>query len=64
MYFTNGYNYEGMFLDDKFSWQGILRDVKRGETYTGEWKDNKMHGKGIFTWKDGRKYDGEYVDDK
>lgn len=23
-----------------------------------------MHGKGIFTWRDGRKYEGEYVDDK
>ena len=24
---------------------------------------NKMHGKGVFTWKDGRKYEGEYVND-
>ena len=23
-----------------------------------------MHGKGVFTWKDGRKYEGEYKDDK
>ena len=23
-----------------------------------------MHGRGIFTWADGRRYDGEYVDDK
>ena len=23
-----------------------------------------MHGAGIFTWADGRKYDGEYFDDK
>jgi hypothetical protein len=23
-----------------------------------------MNGKGVFTWKDGRKYEGEYVDDK
>lgn len=23
-----------------------------------------MHGKGVFTWKDGRKYEGEYQDDK
>jgi len=23
-----------------------------------------MHGKGTYTWKDGRKYEGEYVDDK
>ena len=46
----------------------------------GDWKNNKMDGKGIFTWSgnifllklnnnvqtkiDGRKYDGEYADDK
>lgn len=23
-----------------------------------------MHGSGEFTWKDGRKYVGEYIDDK
>jgi hypothetical protein len=22
-----------------------------------------MHGSGVFTWPDGRKYDGEYYDD-
>ncbi len=26
----------------------------------GEWLNNNMHGKGIYTWRDGRKYDGEY----
>lgn len=23
-----------------------------------------MHGKGVYTWKDGRRYEGEYVNDK
>jgi len=23
-----------------------------------------MHGKGVFTFKDGRKYSGDYVEDK
>jgi L1 cell adhesion molecule like protein len=23
-----------------------------------------MHGRGVFTWPDGRKYEGEYVEDK
>ena len=23
-----------------------------------------MHGTGIYLWKDGRKYDGEYINDK
>jgi len=28
------------------------------------WRDNNMHGKGIYTWKDGRKYEGEYLNDR
>ena len=23
-----------------------------------------MHGQGVFTWEDGRKYEGSYIDDK
>jgi hypothetical protein len=23
----------------------------------------KMHGRGVFLWKDGRKYEGEYFND-
>lgn len=23
-----------------------------------------MHGKGLYIWKDGRKYEGEYFNDK
>lgn len=23
-----------------------------------------MHGQGIYTWADGRKYEGEYINDK
>ncbi len=23
-----------------------------------------MHGKGIYTWKDGRRYEGEYLNDR
>ena len=30
----------------------------------GTWKDNNMHGKGIYTWSDGRIYEGEYLNDK
>jgi hypothetical protein len=30
----------------------------------GEWKDNIMNGYGIYTWPDGRKYEGEYLKDK
>jgi len=26
--------------------------------------NNKMEGKGVFNWPDGRKYEGSYIDDK
>jgi len=26
--------------------------------------NNKMEGTGVFTWPDGRRYEGDYVDDK
>ena len=26
--------------------------------------NNKIHGKGLYCWSDGRKYEGEYLEDK
>lgn len=35
-----------------------------GRKYTGDWKDNMMHGFGVFTFEDERVYRGEYINDK
>jgi len=36
-----------------------------GSIYKGDWdKERKKHGKGIYTFPDGRKYDGEFQNDK
>ncbi len=35
-----------------------------GRSYVGEWKDNKMHGKGTFTFAGGKVYVGEFANDK
>ena len=32
--------------------------------YIGEWKNNNMHGEGVYTWADGRRYEGQYEMDK
>ena len=34
-----------------------------GAHFIGEWAENKMNGKGVFTEFDGRVYDGAYAND-
>ena len=38
--------------------------IPDGSKYTGEYKDNKRHGKGTVTSPDGYNYVGEFKDDK
>ena len=35
-----------------------------GDKYVGEYKDDKYHGQGTYTFADGDKYVGEWKDDK
>tara|TARA_B100000214_G_C23804994_1_gene552182 strand:+ start:120 stop:746 length:627 start_codon:yes stop_codon:yes gene_type:complete len=35
-----------------------------GDKYVGEWKDNIIHGQGVYTWVEGDIYDGEWKDAK
>lgn len=37
---------------------------RNGETYTGDFKEGKKDGFGIYKWTDGSCYEGWYVDDK
>lgn len=32
--------------------------------YQGDWVDGKMYGTGCFTWSNGKRYEGEYVNNK
>lgn len=36
--------------------------IELGE-YVGEWKNNQKQGKGIFNYRDGSKYSGEFKED-
>ena len=31
-------------------------------SYEGDWKEGKIHGKGVYLWKDKSRFEGEYVD--
>jgi len=33
------------------------------DEYEGEWKEGKMHGKGVYRYVNGNRYEGEYADD-
>ena len=49
--------YEGYFKDAKRAGQGDYF-YSSGIKYSGQWKDDKYHGKGKKTWPDGRSYEG------
>eukprot|EP00347_Sterkiella_histriomuscorum_P003252 403365008 len=53
-------SYIGEYKDDKKHGYGVLEssDYK----YEGNWFENVKEGKGVTTWKDGRKYEGFYME--
>ena len=38
-------------------------EFPNGAIYEGQVLDGKRHGKGIYTWKDGTKYEGSFEND-
>ena len=39
---------------------GIWQLKDGSEKYEGNWKENKRDGFGVYTWSDGREYEGEW----
>eukprot|EP00126_Sphaerothecum_destruens_P001161 Sdes_comp13356_c0_seq1m3155 len=37
---------------------------RNGNKYSGEWKHNQMHGRGIFEWADGSIYEGDFFENQ
>ena len=37
-------------------------NLKQGGKYIGHKKDGKMHGKGVYEWKNGDRFEGNFVD--
>jgi len=44
-----------------YTWPGV--NNSKGHEYSGEWKNNKKHGFGTFTYPNGDKYIGEFTND-
>eukprot|EP00967_Tisochrysis_lutea_P006531 scaffold7748_cov33-Tisochrysis_lutea.AAC.1 len=36
--------------------------IVKGQSYQGEWQNDKMHGRGVFRYASGAKYEGDFVD--
>ena len=58
--FSDGSTFEGNIVENECTGLGIYIWKQFGTKYIGEWLDNFMHGKGVFSWPDGRKYEGDF----
>jgi hypothetical protein len=60
----NGNSYHGYFINDTRIREGcgVMKFASTGNEYSGEYKNNKLHGKGIFSYAGKGQYDGEFKD--
>ncbi len=65
--FRDGSRYIGDYKEDKDKLQvmhGKGEFIDKNFKYTGEFKDNVKHGRGVYVWSDGSRFDGDFRDDK
>ena len=59
---ANGDKYFGEWKDGAANGYGIIHFAINNsnfyESYEGDWRNNKRHGNGIFTWVFGDRYEG------
>mmetsp|Transcript_32380 Transcript_32380/g.36722 ORF Transcript_32380/g.36722 Transcript_32380/m.36722 type:complete len:601 (-) Transcript_32380:108-1910(-) len=55
--------YEGVFQDNLPDGRGVTV-YPSGSKYVGDHKANGRHGFGVFTWADGRKFEGNWVENE
>ena len=56
------YIYKGNFHNNLRNGKGIIKYCQSGDTYDGEFKDDKINGYGTYTWNNNCKYTGEMKD--
>lgn len=62
----NRQKYVGEFMNDKYHGQGELTigtEDAPGDSYSGQWRLGRRHGKGVLKLVGGDIYDGEFQDD-
>ena len=52
--------------DESVRWHNCFGTLTlaSGDKYVGEWKDDKRHGQGTYTYSDGTKDSGYYMNDE
>ena len=63
--YPNGDRYVGEYkvdMDKKEILHGKGEYVSKGFKYTGEFRDNKKQGKGVYIWSDGARFTGDFAD--
>jgi hypothetical protein len=61
------FKYDGEFLFNKFDGLGKISFLNKNfssSQYIGEFQNNCLHGKGIFSWKSGAYYEGNFLNNK
>ena len=53
--------YDGKFYNEKFDGRGAI--YNNVGTFKGFFRDGKKYGEGVFVWKNGARFEGEYEDD-
>lgn len=64
VYLRDSTKYEGQFMSDKKHGQGKL-ELKTGDIYIGEFKNNAISGYGKYIWKESKQeYNGNFLNGK
>lgn len=56
----DGSVYEGWWKADMANGKGRFINADDQTVYEGNFADNQMHGHGVYTWKDGSQYEGQF----
>lgn len=63
MDYANGDAYEGEWMGDRPNGQGSLTMKDKGEEYSGEFLNQKKHGRGLYKFANGDVYEGGWKED-
>ena len=61
--YQDGRVYKGAWKNDQKNGTGTMEWKTSGGRWTGEWKNDQKNGAGMFYFKNGRSYEGDFLND-